>query len=635
MTKAEIVESVSDRLGGTDQPSNASPLYRKQFAHQVHWKEQVAGVTDCGSHNGQPRSYLFPPGRWEYNLLPTYRRDVLAHLSKHGIQRHDFAHHVMSSQVFALNLAAPFFRNPELLTPALGDAALDRVIRVEAEVIGDRNYLNEPGGRGVMRTSADLGMWVRMKNGGTHLSLIEVKFTERDFGECRMGAAHGGLCDHDGPAIVRSRGRLCPLSAPPHNRTYWHLIFRLDVFKESELLKSQSCPFRHGGYQLMRTQVLARAIEADPASGINRADFAALLHDDNEPIQGFQHPIAGSNRLQAGWKGVIQRPEKFVALDARRWVDQLGRNPQLAPWACAMKERYFPHPPAEDDAGVAVEPPSPPGRIATSRSKSQSAVLGSKAPAPDVASASAPMLALRAGHLKTLEWLASPEFAEVKRLYDRVVGPGVVYFRPTDKGVVMIMLDAGAPGYVGFRTSHDDNGYLLTPGRPAALDEAQLRDRYKAFRGWLRTARRHSYEEQAVIPWLRQALQNKLVLSGWPWLSDKWLFLNQEWRFRRDDGVGTKSDVIAVNARTGQLGIIEAKDSISKRAEAVAQVSEYGRYWQRDARELAPFFTRLLRTMGSLYGNPWAQTAIVSEAPAALFFAFPGASGDMKVKAVW
>jgi hypothetical protein len=287
-----------------------------------------------------------------------------------------------------------------------------------------------------------------------------------------------------------------------------------------------------------------------------------------------------------------------------------------------------------DDAGDEVEASSPPRRATVSRSKEPVVAAKSKAAQPVLVAPIAPSFALRPGHVKTLEWLASPEFAEVKRLHDRVIGFGGVYFRPTDKGVVVIVLDGRAPGYVGFRTSRKDSGYLLTPGRAGALDEQHLRDRYQAFQVWLQTVGGSSVEEQAVIPWLRRALQNELVLSGLPRSGGDWVFLNQEWRFQRGDGVGKKSDVIAVNARTGQIGIIEAKSSASKRAEAVAQVCEYGRYWKRDAQELAPFFTRLLRAMGSLYGNSWASTGTVSDSRAALFFAYPGSSGNMKVEEV-
>lgn len=147
------------------------------------------------------------------------------------------------------------------------------------------------------------------------------------------------------------------------------------------------------------------------------------------------------------------------------------------------------------------------------------------------------------------------------------------------------------------------------------------------FQAWLPSVKRASDEERSVIPWIRRALQDHLALPGMRGMDKsggEWLFLNQEWRFVRDDGGGRKSDILAVHWPSRRLGIVEVKDSRAKRGEAIAQVNEYGRYWQRDAEALAPFFTETLNVMGRLYGNEWASTAVVSEAPAALFFARKG-----------
>ncbi|MFH1467211.1 MAG: hypothetical protein ABIO70_22695 [Pseudomonadota bacterium] len=88
-----------------------SSLYNRLLAHQVRRKEEVAGVPERGSWGGRPRAFLFPESRWAKNLLPEFRADVLDHLERLAIQRHEFAHHVLSSQCFALNLAAPFLRH--------------------------------------------------------------------------------------------------------------------------------------------------------------------------------------------------------------------------------------------------------------------------------------------------------------------------------------------------------------------------------------------------------------------------------------------------------------------------------------------------------------------------------------------
>ena len=318
-----------------------SALFSSLLEHQVRWKEEVAGVRELGVHNGRTGASLFPMKHWDLNLLPEFRADVVEHLRHYEIHRHEFIHHVMSSQVFALNLAAPFFRNPERLAPVLEDD-VDRVLRVEAEVVGDQDYFGEPGTRGANRTSADLGIWARLKDGRVALTLVEVKFTERALGACSKGAERQGACDTDGPAIVASDGELCPLSWPPYRRRYWPLLRHLGVFRPEALEVPGPCPFRHGGYQLMRNQVLAAAIAADPLSGVDTARFVVLSHPGNTEIGVPDPPLGGSSRLEVGWPAMLCDPTRFGTLDARWWVETLGRDPALDGWAKAMLARYFP-----------------------------------------------------------------------------------------------------------------------------------------------------------------------------------------------------------------------------------------------------------------------------------------------------
>ena len=77
----------------------------------------------------------------------------------------------------------------------------------------------------------------------------------------------------------------------------------------------------------------------------------------------------------------------------------------------------------------------------------------------------------------------------------------IIYFRPTDKGLVRIALHADAPGYVGFRQHAEDPSFLLSCSC-SVPDREELQSRLASFRTWLPTVRRHSGEEQGVIRWL-------------------------------------------------------------------------------------------------------------------------------------
>ena len=615
-----------------------SVLYQTMLPFQIKWKETVAGVSDCAFHAEQRAAYLFPEDRWKENLLPEFRDDVLDHLRCNGIEPHRFAHHVLSSQCFALNLAAPFFRRPDLLSPLFGNAG-DQVFKIEAEVAGDNNYFNEPGARGSLRTSADLGVWLKRPDGEVDLALIEVKFTEKEFGICSKGKQHGSICDTDGKGILCSGGNLCPLSGSPYYRTYWQQLNTHQIFNIDKLMKSLCCPFRFGGYQLMRNQLLAAVMENDPECNIREARFVALLHDWNSDIRKFEPPVSGAATLEEGWPQLLHNPKKFEVMSARQWITTFTDHPLLASWAQSMMFRYFP-----SELNVyqheAINKPANSTvwkghriKIFTNTRQSGStecALMERLFPTEHKSSGEETVmqpekgiLSVRQGHKDTVRWMNSESFTEMKLLFDRVTGKGGVYFRPTDRGVVIIVLDEEASSYVSFRTEAEDQAYLLAVGSPVPAED-DLRRRYRAFAIWLAGVQRSSEEERAVIPWIRSSLSSNLLLPG---MDSQWLFLNQEWRFQDENGKAKKSDVLAVQMPTGRLGIIEVKNSYSGKERALEQIRQYGSFWQRDQKELQSFFTDVLNMMGKLYDNQWAMTAQVSNEPAALFFAYPGPSG--------
>ena len=576
--------------------------------HQVRWKESSAGITERGEHAGLARDYLFPRASWAENILAPCRAAVLRHIKRDNIALHMFAHHVMSSQCFAFNLAGPFIEHPErlsatlrrLLPPAVA-AEVASVSRVELEYDGEQPGFGEPssGRRGENRTSVDVAVWWRDRSGAENLVLVEVKFSEAEFGQCSKGAKAGGRCDTDGAGLVHSRGRGCPLTEPPHSRTYWDLADRHDLFRWDTLAGQTACPFRRDGYQLMRNQLLARVLESDRSRGLRRVDFAALVHDGNPSVRRLGVPLSGHSGVEAGWRGALKDPTRFHFWTASDWLGAAPDSPDLAAWHAAMSRRYFP-------AASDLEAPSPvvaAGKPAVSSARSNAVV---------------------SGHRKSVAWMDSAEFHAYSQRCDAVLGRGRLYFRATGSGVVQVVLDSEAPGFVGFRTGADDNGYRLRPG--AGLPGMpELQDRWQAFRRWLPSVRRESSEEKAVIRWLHQCLRGQLQLRE---LGTGWVFLNQEWRFLDAAGKGKKSDVLAVHLPSGRLGIVECKDDVGKRDAAVEQLETYAQAWERDAPVLAPFFTQQLQAMGRLHGSARARALQeVRTGAAAQFFAWPRFGG--------
>jgi len=132
----------------------------------------------------------------------------------------------------------------------------------------------------------------------------------------------------------------CPLTAS--GRRYFDLAQSLDVIKTPESADSLACAFRFGLYQLMRNQVQAAAIEADPDSGIDRCDFAVLLHPDNDVVGHLERPVAGHDDALSAFRGILAHPDRFLELDARAWLDAGAPNQALSAWSEALLMRYFP-----------------------------------------------------------------------------------------------------------------------------------------------------------------------------------------------------------------------------------------------------------------------------------------------------
>ena len=337
-----------DVTSGSWAPTRPRPGERAMRQQQIDWKLTVAGIEDEGEYDGCRDAVYFPLDRWTHNLLPMVRDAVLRHVAEHRIALNDYRHHVMSSQAFAFNLAGPFLESPDLLTPVIEALLPDelarhvsRVTRVELEVDGDTNYFREPGRRGEYRTSADIGIWWEDEEHVENLLLVEVKFTEEKFGQCDMGHGAGSPCRDRGSDLVASDGRDCPL-VRRRDRAYWSLMRDVAAFRRDAFAGVQCCPFLDEGYQLMRNQLLAAAMESDPKQKLGRADFAVLVHDSNSWVYESLTRFAGERDVRVGWPKILRRPDRFHSWQASQWLAAAAESPALGEWVRSMRERYFP-----------------------------------------------------------------------------------------------------------------------------------------------------------------------------------------------------------------------------------------------------------------------------------------------------
>jgi hypothetical protein len=313
----------------------------------VRHKDGDLGVRQCGKWQGTEYPQILPLELWDLNLWAAIRAEARIHFLKEGIAWHAQRHNLLSSQIQCVNLFYPLRDQPTLLAGFLADSLpqLARVGSIHFEYAGDKDYLNERGGRGRMRTSADVSIeWFDAAN-SRNLLMLEYKFTEREFGRCG-GATSRGNKDRSrclrANEIIKAPGRMCYL-VDPKNRPYWDIALAPDGPLKGDLLARESyCPFRYDLYQLMRNQLLAHRIESDPDSGFESATFGVVYHKDNEELLRMGHPFGGKGNPLTAWISLLRQPKRFIWFTVQDLFAAVDANlpPQLVEWRKYLRARY-------------------------------------------------------------------------------------------------------------------------------------------------------------------------------------------------------------------------------------------------------------------------------------------------------
>jgi len=158
--------------------------------------------------------------------------------------------------------------------------SIKSVDNIEFEYTGPpeiTEWLGEPskGMRGQNRTSIDAAIFWTGQDGRSNISLIEWKYTERNFGSCSMYVAkeHRIACDQINLSSGENPAQICPLSVERkgNSRRYWEHLQRSGISLE-KLSVISGCPFRIPLYQIMRQCVLAAYLREK-----HMADFIEVL----------------------------------------------------------------------------------------------------------------------------------------------------------------------------------------------------------------------------------------------------------------------------------------------------------------------------------------------------------------------
>ena len=273
-------------------------------------REPAQYVGKEGRAGGPLLDFCLPAAFAEHNLHPEIRDEALGLFRDLGIPWHAGigtgpGNHLLSSQVQCVNALTPMVRRTAPLATAFGhDVDVDEVLEVEPgrhvtfEYIGPTDYFGEaPGGervRGAHCTSVDAAFRFRAGDGRVELALVEWKLTE----DYRRPGPPDPAKDE-----VRRERYLAAWEDPDGP-------LRTDVIPFDDMLVE---PF----YQLMRQQLLAAALERDPAVD---ADVVRVLHVLPPGNAAYQQSLTHDSHRQAGatvsevWRSLLRRPDRFVSI---------------------------------------------------------------------------------------------------------------------------------------------------------------------------------------------------------------------------------------------------------------------------------------------------------------------------------
>lgn len=273
-----------------------NPFEQQEIHRQVGYRRRRWPDLPSGAWSKRPNDFyphILPPGSERLAFYPPLADAILAYLDGEDIALHSEALNLKSSQVACLNILYPLRCDPALARATFGQSIPDLVdvIGIEFEYTGPdgtTEWLGEParGKRGQNRTSIDAALVWLDRAGRRRASLIEWKYTERNFGVCsaftNAGSAEQRRClelrvTDDHPETS------CPLTdgGDGRHRRYWEHLTGAGIPKEA-FAGVKGCPFAGPLYQLMRQQLLAAYLVQ--AGEVEAADLLVLSFSGNTAL---------------------------------------------------------------------------------------------------------------------------------------------------------------------------------------------------------------------------------------------------------------------------------------------------------------------------------------------------------------
>ena len=330
------------RTDGTKNINMKRANFVKQMKqHQVRWAA-ANGLHPHATENGGSRDHVLLHQHRKQNLFDPDWWELISG------KEHRWARALTSSQCFAVNLFAPLVGYPELakmvfesLFPHRAESGTSVNVCLEFAPAETGKWLGEKG----QTTQVDACFIVSRGGAQIGFVLVEVKLAETGFGTCR-GANPAGKNGSGNPNPERCKDFGLVHSSPQtdcwmvtqHGRRYWEWLGDKQWFDLKHVPDTDGCPFRDGGYQLMRNAVLARALIIE--AGAAWAEVAVCAHSGNDIAHRLKYPVAGSvDALDAARR--ISPNAGFEALTPEAVVSAIeASDPARSNWARWMQARY-------------------------------------------------------------------------------------------------------------------------------------------------------------------------------------------------------------------------------------------------------------------------------------------------------
>jgi len=202
----------------------------------------------------------------------------------------------------------------------------------------------------------------------------------------------------------------------------------------------------------------------------------------------------------------------------------------------------------------------------------------------------------RDSHHESVAYMLTPEFAEVRELFEAVPEIGGVYFRPLETGVRVVDLHPDSPK----PRIPIEPGSLIRRGTTAEQLAPTIGERVEHLRKVRTEQAKPSREHRFEARLIRHAQAGGLRLPK-PFPTAL-RFLYSQWRVDRAGGRKRQdfADLVAVDIERERLVAIKLK--VGQSQSAAAQVNGYANHFREQARTLMPLFGEIAAMMGELYG---------------------------------